>query len=262
MKLLIDGLRDLLGIDLRSEPLTREKIRTNFVKRSICIITATAAIALAGMQSASATVVSFTNPAAFVAAVTGATDHDFQGVALPSIGFVFGNQTVDGVSFASNGNPFVIGPGFTNNYGVQFFAGQDSITNQANNPANKVSVSLAGSTAIGFFYGSYLSQNEPYSAVLNTGDVFNLATPGNAPDVNFIGFVSDAAALNHIDFTSLAGLNTLDANGNAITSFGFTFDITHFILADAKTNNVPEPNSLALIALGLTAAAIRRRILN
>jgi hypothetical protein len=224
------------------------------MKRCICVLASTAALVLTGLQSASATVIAYTNSAAFDAAVTGETSHNFAGIA-PAGGFVVANPTVAGVTFTSNNVGFVIDSGSNNNYGVPFFAGQG---NTLNDPANMVSVSLGGGfKALAFFYGSYISQNEPYSATLNTGDVFNLSTPAVASDVNFLGFVSDGAAITNVDFTSLAGLNSLDGNGNALTPFGFSFDVTAFDLANPSS--VPEPSTWALMVVALTAFAGTRR---
>lgn len=231
--------------------------------RKIGIAAAMLTLLLALSQQASATVVSYNNSASFIAAITGATSHDFAGIAPevlppgPPYGFVIGPAIVDGVKFNSDYDiPFVIANSWNSNYGVPFFAGQ-GVT--LNDPPNKVTVSLTGFNAIGFFYGSYISQNEAYSATLNTGDVFNLSTPANAPDVNFIGFVSDAGPITNIDFASLAGLNALDANGNPLTPYGFTFDITKFTLGNANTSPVPEPSTLILVGAGFAGVALLRR---
>ena len=227
------------------------------MKRLMCLLTSTAAVVLTGLQSASAAVIEYTSSAAFDAAVLGETSHNFSGIAPPG-GFVVTSPTVAGVTFTSNNLGFVIDSAYNGNYGVPFFAGQG---NTPNDPSNNVNVSLGGGfNAIGFFYGSYISQSEPYSATLNTGDVFNnLSTPAVASDVNFVGFVSDAGAITSIDFTSLAGLNTLDVNGNALTPFGFSFDVTKFDLANPNATGVPEPTTLALFGAGLVGLAARRR---
>ena len=61
---------------------------------------------------------------------------------------------------------FVVDAGSNANYGTSFFSGQG---NSANVPANEIDISLSGFKAIGFFYGSYLIRNEPYSVTLSTG---------------------------------------------------------------------------------------------
>jgi len=218
----------------------------------ICLLASTTALVVTGLEPASATVIEYTNSAAFDAAVIGETSHDFTGIAPPG-GFVVDNPTVAGVTFTSNNVGFVIDNGYNSNYGVPFFSGQG---NALNVPANSVDVSLGGGfDAIGFFYGSYLSQNEPYSATLNTGDVFDVSTPAIASNVNFLGFISDAAAITSVDFTSLAGENFPGAN----TPFGFVFDVTKFDLANPNATSVPEPAPWSLMVVALAAFAATRR---
>lgn len=182
---------------------------------------------------ASAGVVAYSNLAAFNAATVGNVSHNFEGIA-PAGGFAFGNVTVDGVDFSAAGNAFVIdaGAGYAS-YGASFFAGQV--------PGDVLAVS-AGTTAIGFFYGSYAGASQAGTATLNSGDVFALMTPAaEGVDLNFIGFVSDGDIISSIHFTSSAP----------------TLDITQFITA--RSASVPEPGSVALVGLSLLGLSAARR---
>ena len=210
----------------------------------------TIALLALGAQPAAAAVVVYTSQIAFNAAVVNAVDYDFTGIA-PANGFVVTSPTVGGVNFASNGTPFVIDTGSNPTYGTPFFSGQG---NGDNNPANMVTISLAGRSAFSFTYGSYISSNEAYSAMLNTGDSFNFATALTQGTPQFLGFVSDGAAISSITLTSAAGPN-LDAS----TGYGYAFDVTGFTLADGAP--VPEPATWAMMisGFGLAGAMMRRR---
>ena len=210
----------------------------------------TLALFVLGAQPAAAAVVAYTSQSAFNAAVTNAVNYDFEGIA-PVGGTLFGNATVGGVSFVSNTVlAAVVDPGATPDYGVSFFTGQG---NAPNDPANMVTISLAGRNAFGFTYGSYISTNEAYSALLSTGDVFGFATAATRGTARFLGFVSDGAAITSLTLTSLAGVNGVPTEG-----FGFAFDVTSFTLADSA---VPEPATWAMMigGFGLAGATLRRR---
>lgn len=183
---------------------------------------------------ATAAVMTYTSLSAFNAATVGGVSNNFEGIAAPG-DFLFGDVTVGGVNF-SGATPFVIdaNAGFAS-YGASFFSGQV--------PAG-ITATWGGSTAIGFFYGSYTDSSMAVDALLSTGDSFQLTTPSNfGVDLNFIGFVSDSDSLTSVTFS-----------GN-----GLVFDITQFIVARALPNQVPEPGSMLLAGAALLALGLTRR---
>ena len=200
----------------------------------------TAAIATLPAMPAMATVTTFSSLDAFTAATGGGVSSNFEGIVPPSSSVLFISTTVDGVTFANSAQAlgaFVIdaNAGF-GNYGVSFLSGQ--IPGQVN-------VTLPGASAFGLFYGSYIDAAAAVSALLSTGDLFQLQdTPvDTGVGLNFVGFVSDSVNLTSIDFTST----------------GIVLDITQFIVVPAQV--VPLPAAVWLFGSTLAAglASARRR---
>jgi hypothetical protein len=216
------------------------------------LLAATLTIAALPSVPAAASVTLYTDEPSFLAAVTAAAKQGFSGIA-PVGGIADVSPTVAGVTFTSNNIPFVIDTGSNASYGVPFFSGQG---NADNVPANSVTISFTGYQAFGFHYGSYISTNESYTAVLNTGDVFNFATAATQATPLFLGFVS-TTPLTSITLTSTAGANVLDPNGGSATGYGYAFDIPDFTLANPA--GVPEPMTWAMMTIGFGALGATAR---
>jgi hypothetical protein len=100
---------------------------------------------------ASAAVIEYTSSTASNAAVSGATTHNFEGIA-PAGGFVGGDQTVGGVTFSAPcSNAAVVDANAAyGHHNASFFTGVDGYI------TSNVTATRAGATAIGLTYGSFL----------------------------------------------------------------------------------------------------------
>ena len=211
----------------------------------------------AAVSSAQAIVTSYSTSASFNAAVTGEVSYGFNGIVTPPNTFVNGPQTVGGVTFNSNVFPFTLASPPYGNYGVGVFSGQSPDTRPSD-----VVVTLpgAGTSAIGFQYGSYNSTpGTPVTITLSTGDVFTQFFPPNAGmDTNFIGFVS-TAPITSVTLQTIPNVLPLPP----ATPFAYSLDIVSFTLAPAAA--VPEPSTWGLMIAGLAfvgVAARRRTVKN
>jgi hypothetical protein len=189
--------------------------------------------------AASATVTEYTNQTAYGAATSGSTIFTFDGVTPP------GSASLGDVSFGdlsvSASIPITVGSG------TPFYGGSAFFTSLSPNPgidAAEVLCTLAGSKAIGFFYGDFADGGEqPFTVTLSTGDSFALNTPFiPGLDTGFIGFVSDTP------ITSISFHND-----------GVGFDLLQVVSSSAGAAGVPEPAPLGLMATGLLALAVLAR---
>ena len=211
--------------------------------KALATVGLTLALTCWAATGAGAAVTVYDSAATFGAAVAGAAEHGFEGIA-PANGNLYGAATVAGVTFDSNVAKFVIDGLATPNYGASFFSGQSPDMRPSD-----VLVSMAGVNAIGFTFGSYVST--PGTAVtvgLSTGDTFITSFPlASEPNTKFIGFVSDTP-ITAISLSSIA--NPPSPPGGL--DYSYSLDIVNFTIAAAA---VPEPASLVLMLLGLGLVA-------
>jgi hypothetical protein len=211
------------------------------MKLKYCLVFAALAFVFS-IAPASASVTEYTSVATFNAAVSGATSYNFEGIATNPPGYLGGNTTVGGVLFTAPSSAAFAIDGFYNPApfgGAAFFSGQ---ADPAVNPSH-VTATLAGMTAIGFYYGPGDNAGGAITAILSTGDTFNLAVPVPYDVALFVGFTSSTP------ITSVA-----------FSEQGYGMDIIQFELGTAATSTVPEPTTMLLLGLGLVGlAGVRRK---
>lgn len=158
-------------------------------RRAAIVPVAVLAAALAAQTASAATV--FTSEAAFVAATSGLTTVDFDGIAAPGsfVGYGAGPLTLSGVDFTSNGQMFVIDPAF---YGSSY-AGGGFLNSDYAGLINVVTATLPGAfTAIGMNYGGLFGGPVDFTFTLSDGTVFNASTSQSigGGSLDFIGVTS------------------------------------------------------------------------
>jgi hypothetical protein len=184
--------------------------------------------------SAQATVMTYSNTAAFDAATTSQVTNGFsaggnEDITLGSPGSTtVGDVTLD----ATSGTTYIIGTSFVNTYGADFFSAQNASSHEA--------ITFSFSTpvdAFAFDYGSYNDRGDNLQLALSSGNTINLTLPGTPGTAEFIGLTSDTG----ITSASLTDQGT-----------GDVLDVISVTTADlARTSAVPEPSSLPMLLAGL-----------
>jgi hypothetical protein len=193
-------------------------------------IAVSAAAMMAGAGPAMAQVTEYTSQTAFDAAAPTATTFGFNAggtstaVPNPSTfgGLTFTSGTTAG-DIANSGTPilFLIYAGDTPTYGVDFLSYQ--------NTQNGIvgTIGSAGTTAIGFQYGSYVPIDGSATVTLSTGNSF-LITPSST--AGFIGFTSTSP----------------------ITSVSIDYPNSYALdLVSVSVSPVPEPATWLMMLIGL-----------
>jgi hypothetical protein len=186
-----------------------------------------------GQASASAV---FSNYADWARGVSSVTTVGFEGIA-PANSYVFQGSaaTIGGLRF-SGSNTYVIGGNyseggglFSMGTGAVLFGYQPGITTTFSQPYNAFSLNLRG----------YNESSTPFTITLSNGEVFSMAASN--PDGAFFGVLLDASVSSFKVGTTSSYI--------AMDNIAFA----------NRTNDVPEPASLALACLGLAGIAAARK---
>jgi hypothetical protein len=199
-----------------------------------------ALLGILGANTSNASVVQYTNLAAFNAAVGSTSTLDFSSVA-PATGYTSignpGSVTINGISIDASAFLFAFGASTglspPPSYGP-FLSAQAYV-----NTENSLTISLSGTSAIGFHFGAYCCTSVDLTATLNTGDAFNAGTPNNAG--SFLGFISDSAPITSVTLQGIAPV----------------IDLIDVVTPTVQT--IPLPATLPLFASGLGALGLLGR---
>jgi hypothetical protein len=196
--------------------------------------------------SSRASVIEFTDRAAWQAAAGAVTNIDFEGIAPPGGLVTFtGPVAFSGVQFAS---PVCCGISGTiqeevvsagNDYVGAWGSGdklQGFLEFDITLPADVFAVGTDIMNSATFF----LAADGTYTAALSTGDVFSNIFASRPPTRSFVGFVS-TTPITSLTLTTTTTFAMLD-------NFAFT-----------TTASVPEPSSLALVGAGILVVFVLAR---
>lgn len=212
--------------------------------RNLLFTLAAFAVVAFASTPARADAIVFTTRAAFIAASTGLTTIDFEGIAAPNGVANFSSPlTLQGVTFSGSptGAVSVVDSGFFSPL-FQFQSGA------VLSGFGFIEVTLpAGVTALGADIMSTNPNGLPFQVLLSTGESFVVNTPAQ-PARGFFAITSDVA-ITSIRFATLPGPNQ---------SAGIPL-LDNFTFGQAQGATVPEPATILLLGTGLVGIATRVR---
>lgn len=201
------------------------------------------ALALVAPGFASASLVAYSNAAAFNAANPGAELETFGGLVADdgsstgdyTAGVALGSDSFS-VNAVDGANLLAVG---ANYFGSGYFNGTSAALSGQNAPVNTITISFASPVkAFALGYGSF-DATDSLTLADSAGDSLQLSGTDGQSSPRFAGYSSDV---------NLTWVSLSSAQGGVVN------------LADVQTATpAPEPASFAAIALGLAAFARRRR---
>lgn len=195
----------------------------------------TVVLATAWGYAAQGAVVTYTNRAVWLAAASGVTTIDFEGIAVAagSVHYPAG-VTIAGVTFTDALAQLYVFDSLYSPSNTNWGSGASLITNASNDLVT--AVLPANITAVGIDLFTVNPSAQMMLVGITPGGIYPTVTQAN-PSLTFIGFISTAPIIS----VGMKGINS--ATGLDNFSFG--------------TTAVPEPGSLAIVMIATAFLAVR-----
>ncbi|MFZ6644600.1 PEP-CTERM sorting domain-containing protein [Undibacterium sp. TJN25] len=186
-----------------------------------------------------ASVVLYQDSGQFQAAAPAGTTETFEGYAAPASFVNVSDTTLGNLSFGAS--TFIVDPDFDGG-GYNWNTG--AVLNFANSPTVDTTLSFAPTTAFSALFGTVGPTDDDFGQdiIVTVNDQSFLLGTGSFANWTFYGFISDTP-FSSVSFSTAQGFPILDN-----------------VFVGNSTATVPEPTSLAMLALGiLCIATVRRR---